>query len=43
MNWEFGIKQMQIDIYRMDKQHGPTIEHRDLYSVSCDKPYWQRI
>ena len=24
--------------YRMDKQEGPTVEHRELYSVSCDKP-----
>ena len=22
----------------MDKQQGPTLEHRELYSVSCDKP-----
>ena len=25
-------------IYRMDKQQGPTVEHRELYSISCDKP-----
>ena len=24
--------------YRMDKQQGPTVEHRELYSISCDKP-----
>ena len=24
-------------IYRMDKQ-SPTTQHRELYSVSCDKP-----
>ena len=23
----------------MDKQQGPTAEHRELYSRSCDKPY----
>ena len=22
----------------MDKQQGPTAQHRKLYSVSCDKP-----
>ena len=25
--------------YRMDKQQGPTVQHRELYSISCDKPY----
>ena len=29
---------MQTDIYRMDKQQGPTVQHRELYSISCDKP-----
>ena len=24
--------------YRMDKQQGPTVEHRELYSIACDKP-----
>ena len=28
---------MQAGIYRMDKQ-GPTVQHRELYSISCDKP-----
>ena len=31
-------QQMQTIIYRMDKQQGPTVEHRGLYSISCDKP-----
>ena len=30
--WECGI------IQRVDKQQGPTAYHRELYSVSCDKP-----
>ena len=25
-------------IYGMDKQQGPTVWHRELYSISCDKP-----
>ena len=29
--------QMQTGIYRMDKQQSPTVEHRRLYSVVCDK------
>ena len=23
----------------MDKQQGPTVQHRELYSISHDKPY----
>ena len=28
---------MQTIIYRMKKQPGPTVEHRKLYSIPCDK------
>ena len=28
---------MQTIIYRIDKQQGPTVQHRELYSMSCDK------
>ena len=38
MGWEFGISGCKLIIYRMDKQQGPTVEHRELYSISCDKP-----
>ena len=31
-------QQMQTIIYRMDKQQDPTVQHRELYSMSCDKP-----
>ena len=31
-------QQMQTIIYRMDKQQSPTVEHRELYSVSYSKP-----
>ena len=31
-------QQMQTIIYKMDKQQGPTVQHEELYSVSCDKP-----
>ena len=30
--------QMRTITYRMDKQQGPTVQHRELYSISCDKP-----
>ena len=35
---EVWDQQMQTIMYRMDKQQGPTVEHRELYSISCDKP-----
>ena len=31
-------QQMQTIIYRTDKQQSPTVQHRELYSISCDKP-----
>ena len=34
---------MQTVIHRMDKQQGPTVEHRELDSKSCDKPSWRRM
>ena len=36
-------QQMQTSIYRMDKQQGPTVEHRELHSILCEKPEWKRI
>ena len=35
-DWELG--NAKIIIYRMDKQQGPTVQHRELYSIHCDKP-----
>ena len=29
-------------IITIDKQQGPTVEHRELHPLSCDKPYWKR-
>ena len=29
-------------IYGMDKQQGPTVQHGELYSISCVKPQWKR-
>ena len=31
-------QQMQTIIYKMDKQQGPSVQHRELYPISCDKP-----
>ena len=30
--------QIQTTIYKTDKEQGPTIWHRELYSISCNKP-----
>ena len=32
---------MQTIIDRMDKQQGPTVQHRELYLISCDEPEWK--
>ena len=31
-------EQSEAIIYRKDKQQGPTVQHRELYSISYDKP-----
>ena len=36
-------QQMQTIIYRMDKQQDPTVQHKELFSISWDKPQWERI
>ena len=36
--WRVWDQQMQTIIYRMDKQQGPTVQHRELYSMSYNKP-----
>ena len=31
-------QQIQTIVYRMDKQQGPTVQHREQYSISYGKP-----
>ena len=38
-----GDQQMQTIAQRMDRQQGPTEQHRELYSVSWNQPQWKRI
>ena len=38
MDWEFGVVRCKLFTFRMDKQQVPTVEHRELYPVSWDKP-----
>ena len=35
--------QTQTITDRMDQQQGRTAQQRDLRSVSCDKPQWERV
>ena len=36
--WEFGIFLLQTGAYRLDRQQGPIVQHKELHSVSYDKP-----
>lgn len=38
MDWGDLGQQMQTVTYGMDKQQGPTTQHRELHLISCDKP-----
>ena len=42
INQELGIN-IHTTIYKIDKQQGPTVKHRELYSVFCDNLYGKRI
>lgn len=38
-NFKPYTKKISANYYMLiDKPQGPTIQHRELYSVSCDKP-----
>ena len=41
LDWELGTNRCTC-IYRTDRQ-GPTVEHRELYSISCAKPLWKTV
>ena len=34
----FWNEQIHTTIYNIDKQQGLTVEHRELYTISCNKP-----
>ena len=38
--WDLLI---QTIISRMNKQQGPTVKHREIYSISCDKTQMEKI
>ena len=33
---KFGIGDIQTTVYKKDKQQGPTVQHRELYSTHCN-------
>ena len=35
-------QQMQATIYKTDKQQALTVQDRELYSISSNKPLWKR-
>ena len=39
--WEPGISKCKL-LYVEWIKKGPTVQHRELYSVSCNKPQWKR-
>ena len=39
INQEFGLTDTNYyTVYKIDKQEGPTVQHRELYSISYNKP-----
>ena len=37
------LKKKRYQTCRMDKLQGPAVQHRELYSMSSDKPSWKRV
>ena len=36
INWDFGVNRYTLlFVCEIDKQEGPTLWHREIYSVSC--------
>ena len=36
-------QQRQTIIYSMEKQQGPSVQHREIYSIFHDEPQWKII
>ena len=41
MDWEFGISRYKL-VY-IEWINNKVLQHRELYSISSDKPQWKRI
>ena len=42
-DWELRMSRWNLFIHRIDKEWGPTVWHREIYSVSWHKSEWKRI
>ena len=42
INYEFGIN-THTTVYKIDNQQGPTVQHRELYSITCNNLYGKRV
>ena len=42
INQEFGINRYTT-IYKIEKQQGPIVQHRELYSIAYNNIKWKRI
>ena len=40
--WESGVSRCKLT-FRMDRQWGPTLQHRELYPVSWDGSWWKIV
>ena len=38
--WDYHI---HTTIYKIDNQQGPTVQHKELYSVLCNNLYGKRV
>ena len=44
-NGEAGRAKLAVHIttYKIDKLQGPTVQHKEAYSISCNNLQWERI
>ena len=42
---KLGVRDQHVHStkYKIDNQQGPTVQHRELYSILCDNLYEKRI
>ena len=42
---KFGVwyQHLQTAVQKTDQQQAPTAQHRELHSISCDKPRWKNM
>ena len=36
-------EQIHTTVYKIDKHQGPTVRHRELYSIFCNNLQWKRV